>query len=259
MDIRQVVHITLADEPPKIIDGYWHEWVNGEWINTGVKAEAKDGSNYLILGFFSDKIQYKLSPAGIPVVKRSDDTQGNFSAYELTAPQSTFNHTTKKGTFVSSEWKLVENVDFIYMQEAYIERLQASLVTAEKIEALKIVTSNLEVISGAKIAGFEIVGDVLKSDFSREASFEGNNYQGDFTWTELATGSVSLSPSSVGITEGLEVTFDNGENGKFYKEYFQDSQGVKITQTISSDNGFVHEQTMEVRIDGIYKDGRKIL
>ncbi len=139
MDIRQVVHITLADEPPKIIDGYWHEWVNGEWINTGVKAEAKDGSNYLILGFFSDKIQYKLSPAGIPVVKRSDGTQGNFSVFELTAPQSTFNHVTGKGTFVPSEWKLVESADFIYMQDAYIERLQAVLVTAERIEALDIV------------------------------------------------------------------------------------------------------------------------
>lgn len=45
MDIRQVVHITLADQAPKIIDGYWHEWVNGEWVNTGVKAEGEDGKD----------------------------------------------------------------------------------------------------------------------------------------------------------------------------------------------------------------------
>ena len=140
MDIRQVVHITLADQAPKIIDGYWHEWVDGEWINTGVKAQGNDGSNYLIMGFFSDKVQYKLSPAGIPVVKRPDGTQGNFSVFELTAPHSTFDLTTNKGTFVPSEWKLVESADFIYMKDAYIERLQAVLVTAERIEALKIVT-----------------------------------------------------------------------------------------------------------------------
>ena len=199
MDIRQTVHITLADQAPKIIDGYWHEWVDGKWINTGVKAEGddavppiiidgywafwnkaqnkyiksefsaigddghspkivdgywhewdptanppdyrntgikaegKDGTNYLIMGFFSDKVQYKLSPAGIPVVKRPDGSQGNFSVFELTAPQSTFDLTTNKGIFVPSEWKLVESADFIYMQEAYIEHLQALTVTAKKV------------------------------------------------------------------------------------------------------------------------------
>ena len=133
MDLRQTVYITLAGEPPKIIDGYWHEWVNGEWVNTGIKAEAKDGSNFLIMGFFSDKIQYRLSPAGIPVVKHPDSTQGGFSVHKLTAMQSSFNNSTKKGTFVPSEWELVENVDFIYMQEAYIEHLQALTVTAKKV------------------------------------------------------------------------------------------------------------------------------
>ena len=28
---------------PKIVDGYWYVWQNGEWVNTGVKAEGSDG------------------------------------------------------------------------------------------------------------------------------------------------------------------------------------------------------------------------
>lgn len=180
MDIRQVVHITLADQAPKIIDGYWHEWVDGEWINTGVKAEGNDGTNHLIMGFFSDKIQYKLSPAGIPVVKRPDGSQGNFSVFELTAPQSTFNPITKKGTFVPSEWKLVENVDFIYMQEAYIERLQAVLITAENIEALMIRTANLEVLNGAKVGNWNVEGGNLSSDYASGASLRVEQAGGRF-------------------------------------------------------------------------------
>ena len=127
MDIRQVVHITLADQAPKIIDGYWHEWVNGEWINTGVKAEVKDGSNYLIFGFWMNNVQYKLSDAGIHVVKIPDSTAAKYSVYKLIAPVSTL------GSFIPTQWELVESAEFIYMQDAYIEHLQATMVTAKTL------------------------------------------------------------------------------------------------------------------------------
>ncbi|MCK9438314.1 MAG: hypothetical protein M0Q12_14065, partial [Synergistaceae bacterium] len=45
MIINQTIHIELAPEGPKIIDGYWHEWVNGEWVNTGRKAEGDPGED----------------------------------------------------------------------------------------------------------------------------------------------------------------------------------------------------------------------
>lgn len=42
MKVTGSVTINLADEAPKIIDGYWHEYINGEWINTGIRAEGEN-------------------------------------------------------------------------------------------------------------------------------------------------------------------------------------------------------------------------
>lgn len=119
--------------------------------------DGKDGVNYLIMGWWSANVHYKLTDAGIPVVKVKDTSPDKFSVYKLTALQSTL------GLFIASEWEKVKSADFVYMQDAYIERLQAVLVTAERIEALNIVTSKLEVTSGAKIGGFTIEGGWLKA------------------------------------------------------------------------------------------------
>ena len=43
MRVQGYVHIDLAEPAPKIIDGYWHEWIDGVWVNTGIKAEGTDG------------------------------------------------------------------------------------------------------------------------------------------------------------------------------------------------------------------------
>jgi hypothetical protein len=56
----------------------------------------------------------------------------------------------------SNEWRLIESAEFIYMQQAYIERLQAAIVTAESIQALTITTGKLTVTDGAKIGVFVI-------------------------------------------------------------------------------------------------------
>ena len=50
MRARQIVKIELAPQVPRIINGYWHEWIDGEWINTGVKAKGEDGKGVSILG-----------------------------------------------------------------------------------------------------------------------------------------------------------------------------------------------------------------
>ena len=34
---------SAVEHYPKIVNGYWYVWQNGEWVNTGVKAEGSDG------------------------------------------------------------------------------------------------------------------------------------------------------------------------------------------------------------------------
>ncbi len=115
----------------------------------GKKGDKGDsGTNYLILGWWSPTTSYKLSDAGIPVVKVADGTAAGYSAYKLITAASTTDLIPP-----NAEWQLVESVEFLYMQDAYIERLQAALVTAEKIESLMIRTSNIEILNGAIVGG----------------------------------------------------------------------------------------------------------
>jgi hypothetical protein len=124
-------------------------------IITGrVNITLNKATNYLILGNWSDKISYKLSDAGIPVVKVPDSTSLGYSVYALNVNESTVGASPSGAGF--NEWRLIESAEFIYMQQAYIERLQAAIVTAERIEALMIRTSKLEVLEGAKIGAFDI-------------------------------------------------------------------------------------------------------
>lgn len=237
MDIRQVVHITLADEAPKIIDGYWHEWVNGEWVNTGVKATGEDGANFLIMGFWSDKIQYKLSPAGIPVVKLADSSQGGFSVYKLIAPESSYNNSTKKGTFVPSEWELIENVDFIYMQEAYIERLHAQQ---------------------AVIAEFEILGDKLKSKYTKKVDeFRGVEILDDEVY---ADGSVTLSQDEFEIEDTITVTDQSGDSQRLIRHTIFNSEEISIKHRYE-DCQTEHSIELSTTITpyGIFRDGERVL
>ena len=89
--------------------------------------DGKDGVNYLIMGWWSASVHYKLTDAGIPVIKVEDDSHDGFSVYKLTALQSTL------GVFIASEWEKVKSADFVYMQDAYIEHLQAIMVTAKTL------------------------------------------------------------------------------------------------------------------------------
>ncbi len=108
-------------------NGNWFEWDDPQqkYIDTGRPARGetgKDGTNYLILGWWDDKISYMLSDLGIPVVKVADGTSLGYSAYSLDTGVSTPGASPSGAG--SSEWRLVESAEFIYMQDAYIERLQ---------------------------------------------------------------------------------------------------------------------------------------
>lgn len=91
-------------------------------ISARVNIELAKATNYLILGNWSDQMSYKLSDAGVPVVRVPDGTSLGYSVYALNVAESTVGASPAGAG--SSEWRLVESAEFIYMQQAYIERLQ---------------------------------------------------------------------------------------------------------------------------------------
>lgn len=101
-----------------------------------VNIELARSTNYLPMGYWDKNVTYSLTDMGVPFVKVPDGTGLQFSVYALKSEHSTkgANPATKP-----NEWRLIESAEFIYMQEAYIEKLQAVLITAERIEALDIV------------------------------------------------------------------------------------------------------------------------
>jgi hypothetical protein len=168
-----------------------------------INIELDKPTNYLILGWWNASISYKLSDAGIPVVKVEDGSTAGFSAYSLVANASTAGLTPP-----NSQWKLVETAEFIYMMNAYIERLQ------------------FEVASGG---GFE-VGDGLFKSIAKNADDEpmikldGTNGSGN-----LAGGNISWnSDGDLFLKGGLAspfFSFSNSFSTKYSNNYFIESSG----------------------------------
>jgi hypothetical protein len=123
-------------------------------IVTGRVNITRKTPNYLIFYQWSSEIEYYLSDIGIPVVTVSDSTTLGQSAYALIANKSTKGASPAGAG--SSEWRLMESSEFLYIQQAYIERLQAAIVTAESIQALMITTGKLTVTEGAKVGVFDV-------------------------------------------------------------------------------------------------------
>lgn len=105
-----------------------------------VNIELARSTNYLPMGYWDKNVTYSLTDMGVPFVKVPDGTGLQFSVYALKSEHSTkgANPATKP-----NEWRLIESAEFIYMQDAYIEKLQAILITAQTIEALDISVKRL--------------------------------------------------------------------------------------------------------------------
>jgi len=167
-------------------DEYGHLYIyNGlGWDNTGAFTgqDGQDGTNFLPMGEWDEGTEYQITSLGTPMVKiYTNPERTTYEVYTL----NLFNWvsvginqkpsnlpTNSEGEDV---WNRRESIDFLNMEKAYIGKLQAELIdanqivtdglTAEKIESLDIKTSNIEVLNGAKIGGFEIEGDWLKAHY----------------------------------------------------------------------------------------------
>lgn len=234
-------------------------------ITSRTYVELEEQTNYLILGFWSPTMSYKLSDAGIPVVKVQDDTSLGYSVYSLKIAESTIGASPLT---TPDEWNLVESAEFIYMQNAYIERLQAALVTAEAIEALMIRTKNLEVLDGAKLGSLIVNNGEISSSYSRgEDLWDYSTYPPKWLGYYTASGELRLSVDLFELTknsnlnfnkiriEGDKVIVENNTVG--FSNLARISGGSILVEKKNNMTGLIEK--FEIASSGIYKNGTKVL
>lgn len=92
-------------------------------VSARVNIDLAKSTNYIPMGFWDANTDYYLSDLGIPFVKRPDGSTLGYSVFALNVQQAT------KGSWITSQWRLLESAEFIYMQNAYIEYLQAQAIS----------------------------------------------------------------------------------------------------------------------------------
>lgn len=199
-------------------------------ISARVNIELDKPANYIPMGFWSVTSDYYISDVGIPFVKREDGTALGYSVYALNVDKAT------KGSWIASQWRLLESAEFLYMQEAYIERLQAAVVTAEMIQALSIKTDNLEVLDGAKIGVFTIENGNLVVTHSW-FTYMGSNYVHVNQKTTFRSSGILVEASYGGTVDHPQV----------------------VSWSATFDSGGVTVGSMELRRDGLYRNGVLII
>ncbi len=190
-------------------------------LKTRVNIDRAKATNYMIPVWWDDKTSFKQSDLGIPVVMAPDSSELGYSVYALSVDASTVGASPAGAG--ASEWRLVESIEFMYMFHAYIEKLQAALVTAEKIEALEIRTSKLEVLQGAKVGGFGIgngrIGIVQSGD---NPTSDGLSIYNDMIKFSEGSNSVFLGVNVAPGVLGMPImgTFRHGGQGDKVGLYF---------------------------------------
>lgn len=214
------------------------------------------GTNYLIPVDWKDDVQYRLTDAGIPVVRVEDGTSLGFSVYRL-IQNLTAGHVGMKpgdsGWNWGEYWQLVDSNEYIYLQDAYIERLQAALVTAEMIQSLVIETGNLKVKEGAEIAGFDVVGNSI---VSQAKDSQGN----PLLVLEGSGGETVITGTFLSNSNGSKIKIDpvnrcvrllTSNNQVLGEWWFNDSSPSDIASTLDLHHYYNNVRTSTLRLGGV--------
>lgn len=208
-------------------------------VTARVNIELAKSANYIPMGFWrapdgsATKPYYRITDIGIPMVKRPAGTSLGYTVWVLNVDVS---NATAPDAAGNTQWKLIDSLEIIYAQNAYIERLQTEIITAQYIESLLIKTSNLEVLNGAKIGDFQINNGRLT------ASHWYQTYIGATIVT--VTGDIILSSGGLVINSSYGGTTEHPQVVTWSTEVT--SVGIKVG-------------SMEIKRDGIYKNGTLIL
>lgn len=115
-----------------------------------INIELAKPANYIPMGFWVQPVAgdpkkpfYRITDLGIPMVKVEDGSALGYSVYVLNVEVS--NDVVPSAT--NPQWRLIESMELVYIQQAFIERLWTQMLIAE----------------GAEIGGFEIKDGLLQS------------------------------------------------------------------------------------------------
>lgn len=239
-----------------------------KFIRKGEKGDkgdpGKDGVNYLMPVWWDEDVVFAKTPYGVPTVKVEDGSTLGFSVYALMTDTST----AGLSPAASPEWGLLESSEYMFILDAYIERLQAELVTAEKIEALTIKTENLEVLDGSKLGSLFVSGGKITSHYSRnETVWDYRTYPPTQVGSIPVSGSLEVSVDRVQITKNHFVTFNTttieGDQVLIEKDSINYKSTVRVASGSISivdtpkDSG--SERRVDITSEGIYINGVKRL
>lgn len=200
-----------------------------------INIELAKPANYIPMGFWVQPVAgdpkrpfYRITDLGIPMVKVADGSALGYSVYVLQVDISN----DVIPSVSNPQWRLIESMELIYIQQAFIERLWVEMVEAE----------------GAKIASFDIVKENGKSVL-----------RSDFTLPSIPDTSVYPQTTIIGQTLGSLILRE--------REIYVTEQGCGITNTarISPEKITVWRHVsggddfIEIFANGIYKNGNKVL
>ena len=215
---------------------------NGNWwigdVDTGVKAEGKDGidgvdgvdgedANLLpwIEEWNSNKTligsEYVVSPK---MFSGTRDANGKLTGVALGRDCITIDGVKHTGIFALDEDELMVELDPIKKKYKFTGEIQAT---------------------SGEIAGFNINDDGLSRGFSYQTRIGGTGIPGDMSGTLVdVTGDINIDSSGVSISSSYGGTTEYPHTVEWSAQLT--SMGIKVGN-------------MEVRRDGIYRDGTKVL
>lgn len=204
-------------------------------LNLRINIDLAKSTNYIPMGFWVKPVAgdpkkpfYRITDLGIPMVKVEDGSALGYSVYVLNVDVS--DDVVPSGS--NPQWRLIESMELIYIQQAFIERLWVEMVEAER----------------AIIASFNIMKEngksVLKSAFSLPS---------------IPDTSVYPNSTLIGDTLGNLILRE--------REIYISEQGCGITNVarISPEKITIGryvsggEDLIEIFANGIYKNGNKVL
>lgn len=239
-----------------------------KFIRKGEKGDkgdpGKDGVNYLMPVWWDEDVVFTKTPYGVPTVKVEDGSTLGFSVYALLTDTST----AGLSPAASPEWGLLESSEYMFILDAYIERLQAALVTAEKIESMKIRTQNIEVLNGSKLGDLIIENGEISSSYSKtETVWDYSTYPPTVVGYIPTSGAVKVSVDKLELTKNYFATFNKTtvEGDKVIVE--KDSLAYKTVSRIDGGRISVEYTTkstgavdkVDITFEGIYINGVKRL
>lgn len=198
MNISKAVEVELADEAPKIINGYWHEWIDGEWVNTGVKAEGK--GIFKITDYYGVSLHKDVFPSKwdleIPI-KLSNEYLWNYEEIIYT-----------DGTYASTKKRIIQGKDAKSIQSVKNAYAYSSSDTKSPTSGWMSTIASL----GAKPEGYFlwVRDDITYSDGTSSSTVgyvvkDGEKGE-DGKSISISASATSVKMSKTGVPSPLEVT-----------------------------------------------------